>query len=83
MVKQMHAGRTKEPYCDTRPMRRYGSPEDIAHAVGFLASNEAGFITGDTLAVDGGFLASGLFVRDLLDDAFKMPPVKPLQPALG
>ena len=36
------------------PLARKGSPEDIAHAVAFLASEEAGYITGQVLAVDGG-----------------------------
>jgi 3-oxoacyl-[acyl-carrier protein] reductase len=33
---------------------RLGSPEDIAHAVAFLASPHAGYITGETLHVNGG-----------------------------
>ena len=36
------------------PVRRTGIPEDIANVVGFLCSNEASFITGQVLAVDGG-----------------------------
>lgn len=36
------------------PMGRFGTPEDISHAVLFLASDEASFITGQTLVVDGG-----------------------------
>ncbi|MEW1698498.1 3-oxoacyl-ACP reductase FabG [Streptomyces sp. NPDC093249] len=36
------------------PVGRLGEPEDIAHAVRFLASDEAAFITGQTLTVDGG-----------------------------
>jgi 3-oxoacyl-[acyl-carrier protein] reductase len=36
------------------PLARLGSPEDIAHAVAFLASPEAGYITGETLHVNGG-----------------------------
>ena len=36
------------------PMRRLGRPEDVAPAVAFLASDEAGFITGQTLSVSGG-----------------------------
>jgi 2-hydroxycyclohexanecarboxyl-CoA dehydrogenase len=36
------------------PMRRLGRPEDVAGAVAFLASERAGFITGQTLSVSGG-----------------------------
>jgi 3-oxoacyl-[acyl-carrier protein] reductase len=36
-------------------LRRYGKPEDIAHAVAFLASQWANYITGEILHVDGGF----------------------------
>jgi 3-oxoacyl-[acyl-carrier protein] reductase len=40
------------------PLGRLGSPEDIAHAVAFLASREAGYITGATLHVNGGMYMS-------------------------
>ena len=36
------------------PMNRLGAPEDVAKAVGFLASDDAAYITGQVLAVDGG-----------------------------
>jgi 3-oxoacyl-[acyl-carrier protein] reductase len=36
------------------PLERYGSPEDIAYATAFLASERAGYITGQVLTVDGG-----------------------------
>jgi 2-hydroxycyclohexanecarboxyl-CoA dehydrogenase len=36
------------------PLRRMGSPEDIAYAVAFFVSDEANFITGQTLSVSGG-----------------------------
>ena len=36
------------------PLGRLGLPEDVAHAVTFLASREAGYITGETLHVNGG-----------------------------
>ena len=38
------------------PLRRLGTPEDIAHAAAFLASEKADFITGQVLTVDGGFI---------------------------
>lgn len=38
------------------PLERLGKPEDIAAAVAFLASKEAGYITGETLHVNGGML---------------------------
>ncbi len=36
------------------PLRRLGTPQDVAHAVRFLASDEASFITGQTIVIDGG-----------------------------
>ncbi len=39
------------------PLRRFGNARDIAEAVGFLASDRAGFISGQTLDVDGGYTA--------------------------
>jgi NAD(P)-dependent dehydrogenase (short-subunit alcohol dehydrogenase family) len=42
-----------------RPVGRVGVPEDVAAAVGYLASAEAGYVTGSALAIDGGWLAGG------------------------
>ncbi len=39
------------------PLRRWGSPDDIGPAAVFLCSDEASFITGQTIIIDGGFLA--------------------------
>lgn len=42
------------------PMRRFGNLEELVGAAVFLASDAASFVTGHVLAVDGGFLASGV-----------------------
>jgi NAD(P)-dependent dehydrogenase (short-subunit alcohol dehydrogenase family) len=41
------------------PMKRLGEPEDVARLVAFLASDQASWITGETVRVDGGMLATG------------------------
>lgn len=41
---------------ESLPLKRMGTPEEVAHAVLFLASDEAAFITGETLNVNGGYL---------------------------
>lgn len=42
------------------PLERYGTPEDIANAVVFLASDKASYITGVSLIIDGGLSLPGL-----------------------
>ncbi len=60
MAKLVHSVAIRSDYYDAIPLNRYGTPEEIAHAVGFLCSAEASFINGQVLAVDGGFDASGV-----------------------
>jgi 2-hydroxycyclohexanecarboxyl-CoA dehydrogenase len=43
-----------EGFAQKMPMRRPGAPEDIAAAVAYLASEDAGYVTGHTLSVNGG-----------------------------
>jgi NAD(P)-dependent dehydrogenase (short-subunit alcohol dehydrogenase family) len=42
------------------PMHRFGKPEEVIGAALLLASDAASFITGQCIAVDGGYLASGV-----------------------
>ena len=44
----------KDAYLEAIPMKRWGIPEDVGEAVAYFASEEAGFITGQTLCVNGG-----------------------------
>ena len=48
----------KTEMAEQYPLKRLGEPEDIANAMLFLASDEADWITGETLVVDGGFSCS-------------------------
>ena len=48
------SGEVKNQFLSHIPVGRIGSPDDIANAVIFLASDEAGYITGQTITVDGG-----------------------------
>jgi len=48
----------EKPQMDRTPMGRWGTPDDVAPAILFLASSAASYITGHTLAVDGGYMAS-------------------------
>ncbi|MBL8772411.1 MAG: SDR family oxidoreductase [Phenylobacterium sp.] len=59
----MHNGREDAAEAVVRQIQPWpdrGEPEHVADAVAFLASDEAAFITGEALAVDGGYLANGL-----------------------
>jgi NAD(P)-dependent dehydrogenase (short-subunit alcohol dehydrogenase family) len=42
------------------PLGRAGTPEDVAAVVAFLASPDAGFITGQNIVTDGGLIGAGL-----------------------
>lgn len=60
-----------ERISDLYPMRRVGEPEDIAAACAFLASSEAGWITGTTLTVDGGITAGDIrFLEETFGPSF-------------
>jgi meso-butanediol dehydrogenase / (S,S)-butanediol dehydrogenase / diacetyl reductase len=65
MAKQVHTPAIRAGYHAAIPQNRYGTPEEIAAAVGFLCSAGASYVNGQTLAVDGGFDAAGIGVAEI------------------
>ena len=65
MAKQVHTASIRADYHDAIPLNRYGEEREIAEAVFFLCSGAASYVNGQTLAVDGGFDASGIGLKDL------------------
>jgi len=65
MAKQVHTADIRAGYHDAIPLNRYGTEQEIAEAVVFLCSDAASYINGQTLAVDGGFDASGIGLPSL------------------
>jgi len=65
MAKLVHSAAIRADYHDAIPLGRYGTPEEIAAAIGFLCSDAASYINGQCLAVDGGFDASGIGLPSL------------------
>ena len=63
LVARMHSDATRKVYKAGIPLDRYGTPEETAFAAVFLASEQAGYVTGQILGVDGGFLAAGIMHR--------------------
>lgn len=71
MAKLVHSVAIRSDYYDAIPLNRYGTTEEIASAAGFLCSAAASFVTGQVLAVDGGFDAAGVGLPTLRKNAVK------------
>jgi NAD(P)-dependent dehydrogenase (short-subunit alcohol dehydrogenase family) len=65
MGKAVHTPDIRAAYHDAVPLNRYGLEQEIAEAIFFLCSDRASYITGQTLAVDGGFEATGIGLPSL------------------
>ena len=60
MARLVHSAAIRADYHDAIPLARYGSTGEMAAVVGFLCSDEAAYVNGQVLAVDGGFDAAGI-----------------------
>jgi NAD(P)-dependent dehydrogenase (short-subunit alcohol dehydrogenase family) len=72
MAKAVHTPAIRADYRDSVPLARYGLETELAEAIYFLSSSRASYVTGQVLAVDGGFDAAGIglatFRRDFPSD---------------
>ncbi len=60
MAKAVHTPEIRRDYHDAIPLNRYGLEEELAEAIFFLCSERASYLTGQIIAVDGGFDATGI-----------------------
>ena len=59
MTQALHTAKFREEYSRAIPMNRYGTTSEVASAILYLVSDEAAYVSGIVMPVDGGFLASG------------------------
>lgn len=67
----VHSPEIRAAYYDAIPLNRYGTEDEIAQMIVFLCSEKSSFVTGQVVAVDGGFDATGVglpALRELNDD---------------
>ena len=60
MAKAVHTPEIRQDYRDAIPLARYGLAEELAEAIFFLCGEGASYLTGQEIAVDGGFDAAGI-----------------------
>ena len=69
MAKAVHSPEIRADYHDAIPLGRYGLESELANAIVFLCGPGASYITGQEIAVDGGFAATGIGLPTLRGEA--------------
>ena len=64
----VHSPEIRAAYHDAIPLNRYGTEDEIAQVIVFLCSDKASYVTGQTIAADGGFDATGVGLPALRQD---------------
>ncbi|MBL1421326.1 MAG: SDR family oxidoreductase [Alphaproteobacteria bacterium] len=65
MAQKVHSAEIRAAYHDSIPLNRYGTEDEIANMVLFLCSDKASYMTGQVIAVDGGFESTGIGLPEL------------------
>jgi NAD(P)-dependent dehydrogenase (short-subunit alcohol dehydrogenase family) len=61
-TESLHSQDVRDRVCSRTPMGRYGTPEEVADVIAFLCSEDARFVTGHDLRVDGGLTATAILL---------------------
>ena len=67
MAKKVHTAEIRKDYHDAIPLNRYGLEDEVAAVICFLCSEDASYVNGQQIAVDGGFEATAIGLSTLRD----------------